>query len=98
MRESVFQRQVIQYLRSQGDYVFNVVGSPYQARGTADLLVCHKGLFVAIECKAEKGHESALQQRERRIVTAAGGIAEVAKDMAEVKAILRLAEYNERSR
>ena len=90
--ESNLQRRIAKMLREQGDYVFNVVGSPMQQRGTADLLVCHQGLFLAIEVKDKGGTESKLQQFERRKVDAAGGIAGVVWSMDEVTSLLRLAE------
>ena len=90
--ESNLQRRIARMLREQGDYVFNVVGSPMQQRGTADLLVCHQGLFLAIEVKDKGGKESKLQEFERRKVKAAGGIAGVAWSMDDVASLLRLAE------
>lgn len=90
--ESNLQRRIARMLREQGDYVFNVVGNPMQQRGTADLLVCHQGLFIALELKAPGGKESKLQQFERRKVDAAGGIAGVAWSMDDVAALLREAE------
>jgi hypothetical protein len=94
--EANLQRHIAKMLRDQGDYVFNVVGNPMQQRGTADLLVCHQGLFIALELKAPGGKESKLQQFERRKVDAAGGIAGVAWGMDEVAPLLRLAEMNRR--
>jgi Holliday junction resolvase len=94
--EANLQRRIARMLREQGDYVFNVVGNPMQQRGTADLLVCHQGLFLAIEVKDKGGKESKLQQFERHKVDAAGGIAGVAWGMDEVVALIRLAEMNRR--
>lgn len=85
MRESVFQRQIIQYLRASGDYVFKVVGSPMQQRGTPDLLVCHQGLFVAIECKIPGENPSKLQEVEIRKVRQAGGAAGVLTSMDDLQ-------------
>jgi Holliday junction resolvase len=90
--EANLQRRIAKMLRQQGDYVFNVVGNPMQQRGTADLLVCHQGLFLAVEVKDKGGKESKLQQFERRKVDAAGGIAGVAWDLDDVATLLRLAE------
>ena len=90
--EANLQRRIARMLREQGSYVFNVVGNPMQQRGTADLLVCHQGLFLAIEVKDQGGKESKLQQFERRKVDAAGGIAGVVWDLDGVASLLRLAE------
>jgi Holliday junction resolvase len=90
--EANLQRHIAKILRDQGDYVFNVVGNPMQQRGTADLLVCHQGLFLAVEVKDKGGKESKLQQFERRKVDAAGGVAGVVWSMDDVASLLRLAE------
>jgi len=94
--EANLQRRIAKMLREQGDYVFNVVGNPMQQRGTADLLVCHQGLFLAVEVKDKGGKESKLQEFERRKVDAAGGIAGVVWSMDEVAALLREAEMQRR--
>ena len=73
MKESAFQRQVIAALRAQGDYVFKVVGSAMQQRGTPDLLVCHNGLFIAPELKVKGKKLSKLQEYESELINAAGG-------------------------
>lgn len=40
---------------------FKTHGSPFQQRGTPDLLGCSKGQFVAVEVKNEEGQLSSLQ-------------------------------------
>lgn len=97
MRESNLQKQIINHLRSQGDYVFNVVGSPRQQKGTPDLLVCHNGLFLALELKISTGVESAMQLLQRRLITNAGGIAEVVRSIPDLESILRSADEEIRS-
>jgi hypothetical protein len=96
LMEANLQRRIAKMLREQGDYVFNVVGNPMQQRGTADLLVCHQGLFLAIEIKDHGGKESKLQRFERGKVYNAGGIAGVVWDMDDVASLLRLAEMSRR--
>jgi Holliday junction resolvase len=55
--------------------------SPFQAgmgrSGIPDIIGCHKGRFIAIECKAGKNTTTALQRRELNAITAAGGFAAV---------------------
>ena len=94
--EANLQRRIAKMLRDQGDYVFNVVGNPMQQRGTADLLVCHQGLFIALEVKDKGGKESKLQRFERGKVYNAGGVAGVAWSMDDVAQLLRVAEMQRR--
>ena len=62
-------------LETTGAYWF----MPYQAgmgrSGIPDVIACHKGKFLGIECKAGKGKTTALQDRELAAVAAAGGAA-----------------------
>lgn len=40
-----------------------------------DIIVCHKGLFIAIECKAGKGKLTELQKYNMEQIKASGGLA-----------------------
>lgn len=92
--ESALQRRIIAYLRAQGCYVFKVVGSPLQQRGTPDLLVCWQGRFLAIEIKAVRPDTgraekpTPLQLHEMAKVTAAGGRAVVVESLEQVIELL----------
>lgn len=88
MKESVLQRQVIAYLRERGAYVFKVVGSPYQQRGTPDLLVCWKGKFIGIELKVLGQDATPMQDHEIRRIIQAGGCGAVVKSLEDVEALL----------
>jgi Holliday junction resolvase len=58
--------------------------SPFMAgmgrAGVPDIIACHKGRFIAIECKAGKGKTTALQDRELNAIADAGGYAFVARE------------------
>jgi hypothetical protein len=58
--------------------------SPYMAgmgrSGIPDIIACHEGRFIAIECKAGKGKTTALQDRELNAIAAAGGYTFVARE------------------
>ena len=88
--ESSIQTDVIKYLRGRGCYVYNVPGSASSAKGTSDLLVCYKGLFVAIELKRPDGDygETVSQRIRRKQVTKADGTAEVVTSIADVATLL----------
>ena len=87
-KESTLQRNAIVYLRNAGAYVFNVPGTGMEQRGTADLLICHRGLFIATELKLPGEEPSKLQEYELGRVRKAGGIAAVIESMEELEALL----------
>ncbi len=89
MKESALQRKVIQELRAQGCYVFKVVGGPAQQRGTADLLICAGGHFVAIELKVPGKKADPLQLIELQKVRNAGGEAEVFDDLENIRRFIQ---------
>lgn len=88
MKESALQRQVIAYLRERGAYVFNAVGSPYQQRGTPDLLVCWRGKFIGLELKVPGQAATPMQYNEIRKIEKAGGCAAVVWSMGDVEEML----------
>ena len=48
--------------------------------GVPDIIVCYRGLFVAVECKAGKGRTTALQERELAAIRKANGVAVVVNE------------------
>lgn len=65
VKESVIQKEIINYLKSRGAWVIKVPGSHLVGSsdktalvpllpGTPDLLACYKGRFLGIEVKAAK--------------------------------------------
>ena len=65
--------------------------SPFMAgmgrAGVPDIIACHEGRFLGIECKAGKGKTTALQDRELNAIAAAGGYTFVAREtnLAELR-------------
>ena len=51
------------------------VTSGYGNSGAPDFLVCHKGRFIGIECKAGKGKTTALQDKSLDLIRQSGGLA-----------------------
>lgn len=76
--ERRWQVKVIERLRARGAWVVKYPAGPHGAVGTPDLLVCYRGNFIAIECKAgdptKKAHEPTVAQLKQldAIVTAGG--------------------------
>jgi Holliday junction resolvase len=62
-------------LKKMGAYHCTPVTGGFGNSGVPDILVCHKGRFIAIECKAGKGKLTALQQHNLNGIELTGGIA-----------------------
>lgn len=90
-RESALQASVIEYLRGRDTYVYNAGGSASSAKGTADLLVCYKGRFLALELKRPDGSygETRQQAIRRGQVVKAGGASAVVASIGDVATVLR---------
>ena len=89
MKESTLQRKVILHLRTSGAYVFKVVGSAMQQRGTPDCLVCYRGRLIGIELKVPGKVTSKLQEVELQKIRDAGGIGVVITNMDDLEALLQ---------
>jgi hypothetical protein len=63
-------------------------------RGVADLIACHRGVFLALECKSPANDHplSPTQRLELLAVEHAGGLTCVVKDEADVERALDFAE------
>lgn len=83
-KESVIQKEIIDYLRKQGYYVVKTVRS--NMTGVPDLLVCAKGKFYGIEVKRpSKNHEATpLQELNINDIREAGGEAFVADCLDDI--------------
>lgn len=62
-------------LKELGAYYTMPVTGGFGTSGAPDFLVCLKGNFVGIECKAGKGKPTALQEKNLHDITQAGGTA-----------------------
>jgi Holliday junction resolvase len=71
--ESKVKKQVKEILKNLGAYYVMPVTSGYGNSGAPDFLVCIRGKFIGIECKAGKGKVTALQQRNLDQIDLAGG-------------------------
>jgi hypothetical protein len=59
--EGKVKAKVKQILKNLGAYYVMPVTGGYGNSGAPDFLVCYKGAFVGIECKAGRGKATALQ-------------------------------------
>lgn len=78
--EGKVKAAVRKVLVKHGIYFFSPPGMGLGRSGIPDIIGCHYGHFVAIECKAGKGKTTALQERELQAIKAAGGFAFVARE------------------
>lgn len=77
-------------------------GGPFGKAGCPDILICWRGVFIAIETKSDDGELSALQLMNLKKIQAAGGVAAVVKGFDEARlykireqALYRVAQPNE---
>jgi Holliday junction resolvase len=88
VKESTLQRKAIAYLRASGAYVFKVVGSVMQQKGTPDLLVCYRGRMLGIELKVPGNTPTKLQEVELEKIRQAGGVGAVIEDMESLERLI----------
>ena len=60
--------------------------------GDPDIMICHYGLFIAIEMKQPGKHPTALQKLKLAQISACGGVSGVAHSLQEFKDIIQRAE------
>jgi Holliday junction resolvase len=78
--EKKVKDSVTKILKAHGAYYFYPVMGGYGRSGIPDIIVCHKGKFIAIECKAGSNTATALQEAELKKIEDAGGIAVVVNE------------------
>lgn len=88
--EKLVKNKVVAQLKALGAYYFYPVTGGFGASGVPDIIVCYKGRFFGLECKAKGNKPTKLQQLNIDKINAAGGIALVIDEhnMNEVKTIL----------
>jgi Holliday junction resolvase len=69
------KQRVTALLKAAGAYYFYPVTGGYGSSGVPDIVVCHNGRFIGIECKAGKNKPTKLQEKNLRDIAAAGGTA-----------------------
>lgn len=67
------KQKVKAVLKNLGAYYVMPVTGGYGRSGAPDFLVCYKGRFIGIECKAGKNKPTALQEKNLREIEDAGG-------------------------
>jgi Holliday junction resolvase len=78
--EGKVKKKVVDILKAAGAYYFFPATGGYGRSGVPDIIVCFKGRFIGIECKAGDNTPTALQQRELMRIIDAGGSAFVVNE------------------
>jgi Holliday junction resolvase len=97
MAEAAVVRAVGRVLDKRGAWSFNVWGGGMMRAGLPDIVACHRGRLIAIECKSATGRLRPRQKWELRLAAAAGAVVVVARSGDDVAAALdRIEEEHER--
>jgi hypothetical protein len=72
--EAKVKAAVRKVLTELGAYYVMPVTGGYGNSGAPDFLVCLRGRFVGIECKAKKNKPTPLQEKNLHLIREAGGI------------------------
>jgi Holliday junction resolvase len=73
--EKKVKDKVKRVLAEHGAYHFMPATHGYGSSGVPDIVACLRGKFVGIECKANGGKPTALQLKNLRELSSAGGLA-----------------------
>ena len=89
--EGKVKKKVKEYLQSIGAWYYMPVSNGMGRSGCPDILVCHKGLFMAFETKSPGKIKNVTPNQEREInaITSANGLAHVVDDVEQVKEYIR---------
>lgn len=88
--EAKVKKKIVAVLKEHGAYYFYPVTGGFGRSGVPDIIVCHDGRFIGIECKAGKNKPTPLQEKNLLDIEVAGGIAMVVNEdnIADVKKCL----------
>lgn len=73
--EAKVKKKVREVLKALGAYYVMPITGGYGNSGAPDFVVCLRGRFIGIECKAGKGKTTALQEKNLAQIRSAGGLA-----------------------
>ncbi len=61
--EAKVKKKIVAVLKEHGAYYFYPVTGGFGRSGVPDIIVCHAGRFIGIECKAGKNKPTPLQEK-----------------------------------
>lgn len=83
MLEAGIVQKIRKAVEKDGGWVLKVHGSPSQVAGIPDLIICWRGLFVALEVKRPGGSATPLQAHTLDEISKAGGSVGVVTSVEE---------------
>jgi hypothetical protein len=87
--ESRLSREIQKALRKRGAFCFKVHGSEYMMAGLPDIIVCYRGMFIALETKTPEGKDPTRRQRYvHDRINNADGVVSVPRTVADALAVL----------
>ena len=75
--EKKVKNKVVKQLKAAGAYYFFPATGGYGKSGIPDIIICYRGKFLAIECKAGKNTTTTLQRINIEQIREQGGMAVV---------------------
>ena len=78
--EGKVKKKVIDILKKFGAYYFFPSTNGFGTSGVPDVVVCYRGRFIGIECKAGKNMPTALQEKNLNSISNAGGVSIVVNE------------------
>ena len=88
--EKKVKNKVVKLLKENGAYYFFPATYGYGRSGVPDVIVCYRGRFIGVECKAGANTTTALQNKELADIKAAGGIPLIINEtnLSELQSVL----------
>lgn len=78
--EAKVKKKVVAVLKQHDAYFFYPVTGGYGRSGVPDIIACHDGRFIGIECKAGTNKPTPLQEKNLKDIQAAGGVSLVVNE------------------
>lgn len=78
--ESKVKAKAVEIIKKHKGYYFYPNTGGYGRSGIPDIIVCHRGKFLGVECKAGFNKPTALQEHEMTKIEQAGGTAMVVRE------------------
>lgn len=89
MLEKNLIEKIRKYLAGlDGCFFWKEHGGKYGTAGIPDIIICHRGRFIALEAKVGKNKPTRLQAATIEQIQKAGGTAEVVYSLDDVKKIM----------
>lgn len=89
--EAKVKKKVVNVIKKNGAYYFFPATGGFGRSGVPDIVCCHRGVFIGIECKAGNNKPTPLQEAEMAKIRKAQGFTLVVNEdnIADVDNLLR---------